>query len=52
MAIEHLERQTFGAELTPLERLVAGVCAVAGGIGHALLAAAFATLLYVLLFVA
>lgn len=52
LALEQLKRQTFGAALTPTERLVAGVCAVVGGIGHALLVAAFLALLYVPAFVA
>lgn len=52
MTLEQMERRTFGAALDPLERLVAGVCVLVGGIGHALLAAAFLAFLYALVFAA
>jgi hypothetical protein len=52
MTLEQMERRTFGAALDPLDRLVAGVCVVVGGVGHALLAGTFLALLYALVFVA
>lgn len=48
MAIAEAEREAFGTELEPTDRAVAGLMAALGAVGHAMLAAAAATLVYVL----
>lgn len=52
MSLRQVERRTVGQALTPVERLVAGVIALTGGVAHALLAAAALAFLYALLLVA
>lgn len=48
MSISTIERETFGAPLAPLERLVIGLVVVVGAVGHAALAASVVWFLYVL----
>lgn len=50
MSIADLERDVFGQALQPIDRVVAGLVVVAGGIGHAALGAAALLLFDVLLF--
>ncbi|MFB6173582.1 MAG: hypothetical protein ABEI39_02975 [Halobacteriales archaeon] len=52
MTVEQLERETLGQPLEPADRLVAGVIAVVGAVGHAALGLAVLTLLYALVVVA
>lgn len=48
MALKTLEAEFFGAPLTPAERVLAGIPAVIGVVGHLLLASTAVLLLYVL----
>ena len=46
MAVAEREREVFGQELKPLDRILAGAAVVFGALGHAALAAAGAGLVY------
>ncbi|NHX35003.1 MULTISPECIES: hypothetical protein [Halolamina] len=48
MALTTLEEEFFGEPLTPVERVLAGIPAVLGAVGHLLLASTAVLLLYVL----
>jgi hypothetical protein len=49
MTVAELEEDFFGEPLTPVERVLAGIPAVVGAVGHVLLGATAVLLLYVLL---
>ncbi|MCD2199149.1 hypothetical protein LPA44_04445 [Halobacterium sp. KA-4] len=49
MAVAERERELFGQELEPIDRVLAGAAVAFGALGHAALAAAGAGLAYAVL---